>query len=229
MLINPYVFVITGNPLWDNLYAAYKAESNANDSLGVYNGTAQGGLTYSTGKDGNAFDFNGTTAYVELPSNSIYFPSNTFSMSFWIYCRAIDSHCIISNFDNSTGNKGFYIDTTTVNTVTFRFVPFNSVSLGVLSSVGSKSLNTWYNVVITVNGTSSKMYVNGSLESSLTLSNTISFFNGCKPIMGGFRFTNLGAIASYKNMKIDESYIWDIELTSTDVTELYNTGAGTFY
>ena len=52
--------------LLTNLYAVYKAENNANDSLGTYNGTAQGGLTYTTGKSGNAFVFNGVNADILL-------------------------------------------------------------------------------------------------------------------------------------------------------------------
>jgi len=60
--------------LLNNLFAVYKAESNANDSLGVYNGTANGGVTYSAGKSGNAFTFNGTTAYVSLPTINLSLP-----------------------------------------------------------------------------------------------------------------------------------------------------------
>ena len=67
MILSTHGIVNSGssNPLNINLYAVYKAESNANDSLGTYNGTAQAGLTYSAGKSGNAFVFNGTNAFVQ--------------------------------------------------------------------------------------------------------------------------------------------------------------------
>ena len=70
---NGIIATPASNPLWDSLYAAYKAESNANDELGTYNGTANGGLTYGTGVDGNSFAFNGTNAYVSLPTNQFNF------------------------------------------------------------------------------------------------------------------------------------------------------------
>ena len=34
---NGIIATPAANPLWDSLYAVYKAENNANDSLGVYN------------------------------------------------------------------------------------------------------------------------------------------------------------------------------------------------
>ena len=69
--------------LTTSLYAVYKAESNANDSLGTYNGSAIGGVTYTTGKSGNAFTLNGTTSNVQLPDNSLNFTGD-FSISIWI-------------------------------------------------------------------------------------------------------------------------------------------------
>jgi len=50
----------------NSLYAVYNAENNANDGLGFYNGTAIGGITYTAGKIGNAFTFNGTNAYADF-------------------------------------------------------------------------------------------------------------------------------------------------------------------
>ena len=66
-----------------SLFAAYNGESNANDSFGANNGTAVGGLTYTTGKIGNAFTFNGSNAYVSLPDNSLNFTGD-FSISLWV-------------------------------------------------------------------------------------------------------------------------------------------------
>ena len=40
-------------------------------------------MTYATGKIGQAFNFNGTNAYVSLPDDSLNF-TNQFSYSFWI-------------------------------------------------------------------------------------------------------------------------------------------------
>lgn len=112
------------SPLLTSLYTVYKAENNANDSFGTNNGTAQGGLTYSTGKSGNAFTFNGTNAHVLMPVNSM--KKTTFSMNFWIFNPSAQSTTIFTDFGNDGTNKGFYLDLTNLSSHTIRFVAFNS-------------------------------------------------------------------------------------------------------
>jgi hypothetical protein len=163
----PYV-VEAPSSLLTSLYAIYKGENNANDSLGNYSGTPQGGLTYTAGKSGNAFTFNGTTAYVALPTNSMNF-EQSFSVSAWVYSSvslATKYFPILSNvqadswFNNPTGwwfeiygnEVRVYIlnHTNTYNSTTYAYAPgFNT--------------STWINVTFTrgVSG-STKIYINGT-------------------------------------------------------------------
>jgi amino acid permease len=48
------------------LVAWWKAENNANDSVGGYNGTLYGGTTFTSGKVGQAFSFDGVDDYIEI-------------------------------------------------------------------------------------------------------------------------------------------------------------------
>ena len=48
------------------LVAWFPGEGNANDVLGVSNGTLQGGATFATGKVGQAFSLNGGGGYVAI-------------------------------------------------------------------------------------------------------------------------------------------------------------------
>ena len=91
--------VISGrgaSSLNNGLFAAYNADNNANDSLGTYNGTPIGGLTYTTGKIGNAFNFNGTNAYVSLPNNSMNLTGD-FTISIWVYYTATGAQTLFAN------------------------------------------------------------------------------------------------------------------------------------
>ena len=212
--------------LLTNLYAVYKAENNANDSLGSYNGTAQGGLTYSTGKSGNAFTFNGTNSYIELPSNTIN-GTTDFAMSFWIYSTANQTSTIISNFGNDGANRGFYLDEG--GSRELRFVAFNNNSSVVFSTATSVlTLNTWVHFVFTCSSGTSTWYVNG-VSSGVPAVTPLSYVANSKPIIGAFRSGNAGSPSSYKSMKFDEFNLWNRSLTSTEITELYNTSAGKFY
>ena len=93
-----------------SLFAAYNGESNANDSFGSNNGTPRGGLTYTTGKIGDAFQFNGTTSYVELPNTSNQFNfTGDFSVSTWINTPNYTSHRMIFSNLSQGGTYGYGI------------------------------------------------------------------------------------------------------------------------
>lgn len=66
------------------LTGRWRGEGNANDSLGLYNGVAQGALTYDTGRFGQAFKLNGTDAYVSIDDGDALWPSGSFSVLAWV-------------------------------------------------------------------------------------------------------------------------------------------------
>jgi hypothetical protein len=220
----------SGSPFLTSLYAVYKAESNANDSLGTYNGTPVGGLTYSAGKSGNAFTFNGTNAHVLMPVNSL--KKTTFSMNFWLFNPAAQSSTLFSDFANDGLNKGLYIDLNNISSHTIRFVGFNSsVNTIALSATGGIGfINRWSMTTITVNGTSLKIYLDGTLTASGTMTLPLNYATNSYPCIGAYKLNNNTPSAYLSNgTKVDEFYIWNKELTATEVTELYNAGTGKFY
>lgn len=87
-------------------------------------------------------------------------------------------------------------------------------------STGSMSLNNWHHVAVTLSGTTLKMYINGSLDSTHTISNGGTWgdlANGC----------HFGWGFSYNNTRIDEAAIFSAELSASDVTNIYNSGTPT--
>jgi arabinan endo-1,5-alpha-L-arabinosidase len=214
--------------LLTNLYAVYKAESNANDSLGAYNGTAVGGLTYSAGKSGNAFNLNGTNAYVSLPNNSFSF-ANDFSYSAWVYYNNFptgESYII-----TATNGNGITLD----NGVAFgfaggvlRLMVLNNTSASIWTC-GSFTTNTWYHVAVTKKvSTAPKFYRDGVLQTTtLALgTNTLNplYTSGLFPnslcSIGAYRYNNGSNIYAYSNALIDEVNVYNKELTQTEITEL---------
>jgi hypothetical protein len=233
MIINPYLFGVA-TTLSTSLYAVYKAESNANDSKGTNHGTAQGGLTYTTGKSGNAFTGNFSNAWVNLPDN-MWKPTGDFSISQWIY--------VANKFDYAGGvfqsfnMKGTPITQWGINSLVY----FNNYQFTI--SYGSSSTqydttapinsyaNQWINVTVTRKAsTNVKIYINGALVTTQNWTQN--------PVYDTNTYTRLGVRYSDKNgseypmyngMKIDEVLLYDRELTSAEVSELYNTGTGKFY
>ena len=219
--------------LGTGLYAVYKAESNANDSLATYNGTAQGGLTYGTGKSGNAFVGNGTNASVNLPNNALNFTSD-FSVSCWVKIPSASAgiKTIISNNKlllSPTRQYGWgcYINNTNV---TFQKYDGSSTVLGMSYDLaGILNANVWNLFTFTYSTTAGrKIHFNGSLVASDSNVTAIAYDTTHYPTLLAQRYDGTN-YEYFNSASLDELNIWTKELTSTEVTELYNTGTGKFY
>jgi hypothetical protein len=216
--------------LLTSLYAAYNAENNANDSVGSNNGTAVGGLTYTTGKIGQAFQFNGTNSYVSIPNSSNQFNfTSDFSISLWVnYNTTAASHEILfSNYKvGGTWGSGFILYT---DSTSLRFDLLNQSTINSYSNSFNPIINTWYNIVVTrKRSTESKIYINGVLQSG-----TYQFSN--PTVDQTYQIGQIYNIGSYNNntllsnIKMDAVNIWNRAITDTEVTELYNSGTGKQY
>lgn len=231
---------LLSSTLSNSLFAVYKAESNTNDSLGLYNGTPQGGLTYSSGKSGNAFLFNGTNAYVSLPSNLMNFTGD-FSISLWFYCLTTSNQMTLINCHdyNGTIQCGWVLNVKgSTNQMIFE-VYQNGVGTSVSRYAITFNTSTYngqlVNVVLTRKvSTQTKIYINsveqsGSYLNGLSTDNPTYYTpNNCE--IGADLRTGDGLQNICVNgIKIDEVYVWTKELVQSEATELYNIGTGKFY
>jgi len=226
------------SPLLTSLYAVYKAESNANDSLGTYNGTAQGGLTYSAGKSGNAFTFNGTNAYVSLPDNSLNFTSK-FSYSFWAKSSDTTNYgVVVGNMQSARTPFGFfhgYEISFDLGKYFFYFRSGTNIQY-IHYTTGVVNNGNWNHIVITYDPnnltTGAKIYVNGTLNiqsNTLGLVTPIGYSSPMKACIGARNHSGSAVNPLPNGTSIDELNAWNKELTSIEITELYNAGTGKFY
>jgi hypothetical protein len=210
------------NPLTVGLVSSYSAENNVNDSFGSNNGTAIGGLTYTTGKSGNAFQFNGTNSYVSIPNTTDHLNfTGDFSISLWVNYNTT-SASIEAFFANlkpgGTFGSGYvlYTDATQMYFDMRSQSVNNSLSIPFVASI-----NTWYHVVATrKRNTESKVYINGTLQSGVYpyLNPTVNQTYQTNQEYRVGSFSSASPLLS--NIKIDEIGIWNRVLTSTEVTEL---------
>ena len=221
------------SPASTGLYAVYKGESNANDSLGTYNGTAQGGLTYAAGKSGNAFVGNGTTACVNLPNNAINFTGN-FSVVAWVKVPSTSAgiKTIVSNNKlllSPTRQYGWgcYINNTTIS---FQKYDGSSTVLGLNYDLSSSlTANVWHLFVFTYSTTTGrKIYFNGSMVTSDSNVTAIAYDTTHYPTLLAQRYDGVN-YEYFNSASLDEVMPYTKELTSIEVTDLYNAGTGKFY
>ncbi len=81
------------------------------------------------------------------------------------------------------------------------------------------SANNWFNIVVTFNGSNLKIYVNSVLEGNTSVSGTIKQTTDVVTLASG-----LNSNAYNFNGNIDEAAIFNLELSASDVTSIYNSG-----
>ena len=241
------------NPLWNNLFGVWNAESlsttldtnifasweangNPNDSVGTNHGTLINGVTFTTGKNGQAFNFDSEGQSVKFTEDSVNF-TNNFTISLWFKCDGGNNGngMLFSNYHNDgSGDYGYFIFKIG-NTISWRiYSQGNSNNKTV--TIPNYSDNTWYHVVVTANNT-----VEGGFSNGIFINNTLVGYNTylvnpryasptnsqgtpntMKPQIGG------SAGWSFRG-QIDSINIWDRRLTSNEIYQLYNLGNGTEY
>lgn len=83
------------------------------------------------------------------------------------------------------------------------------------------SLNTWYHVAATVTSGETKLYVDGSLDT--TGSNTLNSFTYSKTHVGELYYSQTNAGRHFAG-NIDELALFNSVLTGDEITQLYNLG-----
>jgi hypothetical protein len=203
---------------------------SSSDAYGTNNGTLMNGCTFTTGKIGKAFIFDGVNDYVNLGNDSFNFTGN-FSISAWINLNTVSGNqCIMSNlsFISPVSNGWFLVMRN--NRIMLEFYQNNN-TFDRLQASSTFSTSTWYHItVVRVASTSTKLYINGVLNSSNTSTYNPTYSSSI-PIpasIGAWKY-DATTVAQFTNGKIDALSVWNKELSATEVTELYNSGNGKQY
>ena len=221
-----------------------------NDAVGTNHGTTPSstltggvpGPSFTTGKIGKAFNFDGINDYVALPDNSLNFTGN-FSYSFWIKSTNTSSFtAIISNIENARSPFGFshgYWYRLNSGKIQASYSDGNNSTEFLTTSVGSVSNGSWNHVVITFNKTNSttgvKIYINGNIDTTGIPPNTggtalpIGYSSPMKACIGALYFNGAQSNFLPNGTSIDALSAWNKELTASEITELYNSGNGKQY
>lgn len=202
-----------------NLISYWRMEWNSNDSKWSNNGT-DANITYwsSYGKFWQWASFNGSNSYISIPDNDAFdFGSWNFTISYWIN---------ITDLSNSPSPlaKWIYNSNWRYITYTASLLQFICYSWWVKGTTFSHwvSLWKWEHYAYVRSWTNGKRYKNW-VEQTLATDNTIWTITANSSNMIIWQFTNL---ASNKlNGSLDDIAIFSRDLSSTEITTLYKTGA----
>ena len=155
-------------PPW-NMVSWWPADNNANDVAGPNNGTFAAN-TYAPGKVGQAFSFDGSTSVVSIPHAASLMPT-VFTADAWIYptpagpgiTRILEK----GGYNGGSGGTGYGL-TFNVANQSVQFEIWNGANHQDAVSTSSIPFNTWTHIAGTFDGSTSKIYVNGLLENSVS-------------------------------------------------------------
>ena len=153
------------------MVAWYSAENNANDSVGGNNGVLQNGaVANAPGKVGQAFSFNGTDQFVQVPDSPSLRPTAV-SIDAWVNTNNPSQSGGIVGKSLATGNWNSYLFAVGSGTLGFQVNNRTETKYGAWSVNFVPTAGTWYHVAATwqnVNGnaTDAKIYINGVEQST---------------------------------------------------------------
>ena len=159
-----------------------------------------------------AASYNGVNSYVAVPWHSELQPAFAFTVEAWIYPSALPSGsaCIIGK--NYVTSYYFGIE----NTGRFIFMPRNQAGGFLRSRVtGTVKVNQWTHIAGTYDGTNTRLYINGVLDTSRTGitgsvgSNFDSLYIGCD--------RQSGSRAYFFNGRLDNVRIWKSARTASEI------------
>jgi hypothetical protein len=211
-------------------FSSQTLPSSANQ-LGVDNGTLMNGCTFTDGKIGKAFTFDGINDFVLLPTNSMRFTGD-FSFSFFVSLGSVSGEQVIfaceNYLSNENGDRGYSIYS---NNGVLKFGGwYNNSILFNSSSTTTMSANTWYHFVVIKTASQVKIYMNGSLQTTTNFTGTLAYNSVVYPAIGVMYKQNNVNNANYSYIsagsKIDALSAWSKALTQAEITELYNSGNG---
>src|SRR5262249_13406070 len=135
----------------------FKGEGNVLNTRGTADATANSSLGYAPGKVGQAMDFNGS-GYAELPVMNL---GPAFSIEFWMKPRdaSQDGQSLVSNQRGAASTYGaLYWDSGSSLSFYTNNIP------RVITPGGTVPLNQWSHVVLTHDGSVTRIYINGKLQ-----------------------------------------------------------------
>lgn len=208
----------------------WRLDGNSNDASGNGNNGTATNITYSqaNGRLNQGAGCNGTSSRI-VNTSLPYFQTKTISA--WIrtgighayqeiLCQKtviIDANYRAVEFRLTNSGKLQYTESNN-----------NPVYNNIITSAVNVPLNVWVNVIVTVTGSTCKLYVNGKLTDSATFGNRLAVFTPYQNIIGAFQWTNGGAYETFFNGSIDEVLIDNTAWTPAQIKNEHSRLKGFF-
>ena len=175
-----------------------------------YNGTANGDAFTSQALLCYGGNFDGDGDYVEIPANSNLEPTEKLTISAWIKKSVASTTGLQNIFTNGGWFRSLRLSD---NNVLFQ-LRIDGTDQYLYSSTQITDTN-WHHIVGVYSGNEMRLYIDGNLDATLSVSGTLDTGNASHIIGGEYG-------GYYFNGQIDEVMVFETSLSSSKVSELYN-------
>lgn len=198
-------------PLPSGAISYWQGEGNANDTIGVNNGTLNG-VTFDCGKFGQAFSFDRNN-FVASPATGLPTGNNNRTIELWVKLRLLSTQ---ESFFVGYGDFGHpeqvYDIGTKMDGDTSTVLFFSQWNTDIEATSPVKA-GIWYHVAVTNDGNNVSLYLNGDLVASGVLKIETS---------AGSKFYIGRALGDYGNIRaldglIDEVVVYNRVLSRTEI------------
>jgi hypothetical protein len=199
----------------------WAGEGNALDSAGTNHGSLVNGVGFAAGEVGQAFNFNGTNQYVDVPSRASLNPTNSLTLEAWVNPGQFSSSApaiIKKAGEGSVTTHGYTLEFASSSTVVFG-VYVN----GAWASTAPAPIlvNQWNHVAGAYDGTNVSVYVNGVLVGTPLHAPGVITPSGNDLQIGH----DPSSPSRYYKGLIDEPTVYSSALSSAQILSIYFAGS----
>ena len=176
--------------------------------------------TFSSLTGGGVITFAGASSQYATTATTLFnsTTTNTYSVNIWVYPTGAGQ--IVSVDGQSTPNTAYHY--TAIEITAAGLIYFGQWTGGMTTIITSaQSLNAWYNLVITYNGTTATAYVNGVSVGSSAIAWSAPGANTFFALMSQDA-TNMSGTTAYASGSIGAFSVYNRALTAAEVAQNYN-------
>jgi hypothetical protein len=209
-------------------------DKSGNGNIGVLTSMSRS-TAQTTGKIGQGLLFDGVDDYVSVPDTNSLDMQSRWTVSVWIKfsawytgtCRnnaivAKDIYDVSGHYMIDAIDSGVCGAATNIHNPRFT-VTFAGPASQTVTGTTNLQLNTWYHLTGQYDGANLKIYVNGVLDTSLSVG-ALTLGNSSGPLTIGRMNNNVG-FPYWVNGKVDDVRIYNRALPQSEIYNLYKLGA----
>jgi len=227
VLTNATVFPLTlPIPAPAGLVAWWRAEGNANDSVGTNNGTASN-ITYTNGEVGQAFHCTAST--IRIVDGPAFQLTNALTIEGWVRPGSDGSYEILWRGDDRPGLDPYLLSMQGNNNIVFSICDASNNTATVGNGVNIP-YNQWTHVAGTFDGTAGilSLYTNGILAAQVTTAiRPMAALDPSQDPAVCIGSINNGGFQYHGD--IDELSLYSRALSSNEIAAIYNAGSAGKY